>query len=554
VTDSQGRSSGPGAALWWLFAALALFAAACGPAPSDALPPVPTARGSGVVRLIQEAPRTLDPREVDSVYESLPVNQIFDTLITFDPSLNVAPSLAETWTISKDGLVYTFQLRGGVTYHDGRPLAASDVVFSVRRILRPADGVPGLAHSYLMVIDGAAAFSRGDSEELPGVHAVGERTVRFRLLRPSPLFLEVLSMDNLAVVPEAVVKSLGEEAFGRRPVASGPFRLAQWTESMMLLEANPHYFGGAPHLDALEIHFLDSADGDFGAARFFNGELDLFEPATENLDRLSGDEGVRLQRYQELSLAFLGLNNTQPPLDQPWLRQAIAHSIDRRRLVEDSPSVRREATGIVPPGMGTYSPDPKTLPYDPERARRLLAEAGHPNGRGLPPIRLFTAVSGRTVRLVIARLRHDLEAVGLQLEVVDTDWGELSERLENRTAQAFLLSWIADLTHPDSFVRSMFESGGSGNFFNYVDETTDELLERGASELNPVERSRLYRELEHQILERAPLVPLYHTVGIVAMRDHLRGVEPGPLGLAKVEFEKVWLYTPEGSSSVASVD
>ena len=145
-------------------------------------------------------------------------------------------------------------------------------------------------------------------------------------------------------------------------------------------------------------------------------------------------------------------------------------------------------------------------------------------------------------------IRRDLEAVGIRLEVVQVSWAELSEQLEQHTAHSFVLGWVADLTDPDSFLRSMFEPDGSANFFGYNSAETAELLEQGARETNPVARARIYRDLERRILADAPVVPLYHTVGIVAMREEVRGLKPGPMGMAKIELEKVWLDTA-GSKS-----
>ena len=145
-------------------------------------------------------------------------------------------------------------------------------------------------------------------------------------------------------------------------------------------------------------------------------------------------------------------------------------------------------------------------------------------------------------------IHRDLEAVGIRLEVVHVSWAELSEQLEERTVHSFVLGWVADLTDPDSFLRSMFEPGGSANFFGYDSAEVAELLEQGARETNPVTRADIYRDLERRILADAPVVPLYHTVGVVAMRDNVRGFKPGPMGMAKLELEKVWFDMAGGSS------
>jgi len=495
----------------------------------------------GTLRMIQEAPRSLDPLYCNSVYEAMPVNQIFDTLVAYDPSLTVIPALAETWTISKDNREFAFTLREGVLFHDGQELTAEDVAFSIRRQLCPDSEAESLAHSYLMIIDGAEEFAEGATEAVSGLQVIDSRTLKIRLAKPYPSFLEVLAMDNVAIVPEKLVREIGSEAFGRSPVGTGPFRLAEWTEDLLRLEANQSHFRGKPHLDQVKIWFLKESDSDLGAARFLKQQLDVLEPLTESLPALTRDGSVDLHRYQELSLSFLGLNTSRPPLDQKWLRQAIAHALDRGAMVAESPTVRREAVGVLPPGIAGYSPEPKALQYDPAESRRLLAENGHPGGVGLAPIVLHNASRGETALRLISQLSHDLEAVGIGLEVVPVTWTELSDHLDNQSADAFLLAWIADLTDPDAFLRSLFESGGSGNYFGYRSEETDRLLAQGMQEFNPVDRAKIYRQLERQVLDEAPIVPLYHTMGIVAVQNDVKGLTPTPLGLAKVDLEKVWL-------------
>jgi peptide/nickel transport system substrate-binding protein/oligopeptide transport system substrate-binding protein len=522
-----------------------MLLASCGGGPGAPQPPPETRARGGVLRMIQEAPLTLDPLLGDSVYESLPVNQIFDTLIDFDPSLHLTPSLARSWKISRDGLLYSFELRENVRFHDGQPLTARDVAFSLLRNLRPGDESRSLAFSSLLVIEGARDYAEGRKVDLPGIRVVDDRTLEFRLAKPYNSFLELLAMDALAVVPERAVRELGEEAFGRAPVGTGPFRLAAWSEDGLSLRANPDHFRGEPALDGVEIAFLAEDETDFGSARFLDGKLDVLEPPTDSIERLSADPAVKLQRYQELSLSFLGLGTTQPPLDRPWLRRAVGHAIDRRGMVAESPSVRREAAGILPPGLPGYSPESKGLEYSPETSRRLLADAGHPGGAGLPAIRICTPTMGPAAARVLERIRLDLETVGLRLEAVPVSWAELGAMLEERTAPAFLLAWVADRTDPDAFLRSLFEGGGSANYFGYASQEVDALLDRGADEMRPGPRSEIYRELERRILADAPMVPLYHTRGIVAVRSGVHGLEPTPLGMAKVGLENVWIENGE---------
>ncbi len=166
----------------------------------------------GTLRIVEEEPQSLDPRASSSVYDSLPVNQMFDTLVNVDPSLTVRPGLAETWTISRDGTEYVFKLRDGVRFHDGSELTAADVLFTIRRQLGPETS---LASSYLKVIDGAEEYTDGRRGDIPGLAILDKRTIRIRLARPYVSFLEVLAIDNLGVVPEPIVEQRGA-AFAAR--------------------------------------------------------------------------------------------------------------------------------------------------------------------------------------------------------------------------------------------------------------------------------------------------------------------------------------------------
>jgi peptide/nickel transport system substrate-binding protein/oligopeptide transport system substrate-binding protein len=479
-----------------------------------------------------EAAASLDPLASGSVYESLPLNQIFDGLVATDTSLNIAPGLAESWTISRDGTVYRFTLRANARFADGEPVTAGDVVFTFRRALDPNRERPPMAASYLSVLE--------------DVRAVDPRTVEIRLSRPYVSFLGVLALDNLRIVPRHVIETLGERAFAREPVGSGPFRLGSWTTERMVLDANPVYWGPPSRVERVEIAFPDPADPERPARMMAAGDLDLLEPTPEALDLLAGRGEFVVYRYQELAGSFLGLSTAHPPLDDVRVRQAIAHAIDRTAIAAISPTTRRLAEGILPPGMPGYSPAPKALPHDPERSRRLLAEAGHPGGRGLRPVDLYivrgTAATART----IDRIRSDLEAVGLEVRIHEVSWAEMSRRIDDNAAPAFLLGWIADLVDPDGFVRTLFEPEGSSNYFAFQNARVGELLRKATGELNPMERARLYRDLEVEILREAPVVPLFLPRGVVVHRRGVHGVEPGPLGVAALDLEKVWFETQGG--------
>ena len=499
-------------------------------------------RRGGVVRLLVEAPQFLDPASVDSVYDALPVGQIFDGLVALDPGLNIVPALADTWTISRDGRVYGFHLREGVKFHDGTPLTSADVVFSLKRLLDPTREKKSIGVSYLQVVDGAPAYGAGRSPELPGIVALDAGRVEIRLTRPYLSFLYVLAMDDLRIVPERYFNALGEAAFRRAPIGTGPFRFGSWSDEKLRLDANPQYFGGEPYLDQIVILFPRPDEHDAGNTRFSRGEIEIVEPTSDTLSSMLADPTIEVHRYQDLSLRFLGMNTGVPPLDDVRVRRAIAFAIDRKSLAGLSPSTRREAQGILPPGLPSYSPEAKALPFDRDAAIRLLAEAGHPGGRGLAPLHFYTAQAASDAAVKSnEQLRADLAAIGITLDVHQVTWRELSSRIEEHDAQAFQLGWVADLPDPDSFLRSLFEPGGSANYFDFFDAEIGRSLERGASEINLLERARIYRDLEKAVLDRAPLVPLFHPVGMIASRRSVHGLKPGPMGIGALDFEHVWI-------------
>jgi ABC-type transport system substrate-binding protein len=523
--------------------ALGLSPPGCSPPSSaahDARRAAEPARG-GTLRLLQEPPGTLDPAEADSVYASLVVNQIFDGLVALDAGLHIVPALAKTWTISRDGLDYTFRLREGVTFQDGTPLSAEDVAYTVRRLLSPARVGSSLASPHLVDIVGAEDYGAGRSADLAGVEALDTATLRIRLERPHPWFLHVLTLDALRVVPRHMIERDGEEEFGRAPLGTGPFRLASWDAMGLRLEAREDYFGGRPRLEGVSIRFPLPEEDDPGRELFLRGELDALEASSDLLPRLVDDPAVRLFRYQELSVHFLGLHASHPPLDDVRVRRAIAHALDRQAIAADAPETRREATGLLPPGLPGYSPEPKALAYAPERARELLADAGYPAGVGLPPIDLITASSTPAAARLAERIRADLAAIGIELRVRRVSWTELSSSVDAGSAPAFLLGWIADLPDADSFLRNLFDTSGPANYFGFADPECAALLAAAPREPSPVVQARLYRDAERRILSLAPIVPLHYTVGVLAVRRGVHGLEPGPMGLCGLDLERVWI-------------
>jgi ABC-type transport system substrate-binding protein len=477
----------------------------------------------------------IDPVAVDSVYDALPVGQIFDGLVALDPGLNT--SALATRGRSRGTAASTRFICGRRPLPRRDAADVADVVFSLKRLLDPTRKRKSIG----VVPAGGrrrARVQRG-TPRADGRHRHRREPRGDRLTRPYLSLLEVLAMDDLRIVPWKAVTAMGTKCCpdldARRWQLLG-------TGTELVLTANPDYFGGAPYLERVVILFPRPDEHDGGNARFSRGETEMVEPTSDTLPSLLADPEVEVHRYQDLSLSFMGLNTGIPPLDDVRVRRAIAYAIDRKALAAVSPATRREEQGILPPGLPSYSPAPKALPYDPEAARRLLTEAGHPGGRGLPPLRFYTAQSESTaVAKSIEQMTSNLAAVGITLDVHRVPWRELNARVEDNVAPSFQLGWVADLPDPDSFLRTLFEPGSSANYFDFMDKETGLELERGASETNPLERARIYREIEKTVLDKAPLVPLFHSMGMIASRRTVHGLKSGPMGIGALALEHVWI-------------
>jgi len=461
--------------------------------------PAAEPRPGGSFHLMLEAPGTLDPGFVDDVYEACVANQIYDGLLEFDANLNPVPAIAREWNISRDGRTYVFTLRDDVRFHNGRPVTAEDFVYSFTRIFDPRREDHGLGGEYLRKIEGAADFAGGAERSIRGLVALDAHTLQIRLDEPYPSFLSALAMDQTKVVPREEVERWGAD-FARHPCGTGPFRFDGLVEDAadprIRLPANDDYFRGRPWLDEVVFHVPGDYNVDRAAELFLAGGLTLCDIPGAMRQRFEDDPDVVIVRRPELSFSFLGMNVDFEPVTDPRVRRAVACAVDRERLLALDPGGRIAAGGILPPGMLGYAPEPRVAPYDPEEARRLLAEAGHPGGRGLPTLRYWQADRGEIGRLADEALKDDLASVGIDVEFRYIDWDEFDRRLTERTLPAFGLTWVADVPDPDSFLASLFSTTGVYNLFGYSNAEVDSLLAVGSTIRSARDRVGIYRRAE----------------------------------------------------------
>jgi peptide/nickel transport system substrate-binding protein/oligopeptide transport system substrate-binding protein len=501
----------------------------------------------GEFHIMLEAPGTLEPGFVDDVYEACVVNQLYDGLLEADVNLNPVPAIAREWLVSRDGKVYEFTLRDDVRFHNGREVTAHDFVYTFTRIFDPKREDHGLGGEYLRRIEGVEAYAAGRAAAISGLEAVGDRMLRIRLETPYASFLSALAMDQTKVVAREEIERGGAQ-YDAHPCGTGPFRWERFDEDSkdprIVLAANADYFRGRPYVDRLVVHVPRDYNVDRGAEALLAGEITMSDLPGARQQEFESDPRFQIVRRPEFSFSFMGLNVLDRPVHDVRVRRAIAHAVDRERITALDPVGRVPALGILPPGMFGYTPDPRVLRHDPAESRRLLAEAGYPEGRGLPPIHYWQADRGEIGRQADALLREDLAAVGLDVEFHYVEWDEFDSRLTGLQLPAFGLTWVADVPDPDSFLTSLFSTAGVYNLFEFSNAEVDSLLAAGSEMRSSGERAEVYRRAERLILEEAPVIPLFHLANNFAVRAEVQGLQITPFGLGNLALERVWLRRP----------
>ena len=448
-------------------------------------------------------PKSLDPHTVTAQNDFRILVNLYDGLVRYAPgTLEVEPALAERWEISEDGRTYSFHLREGVTFHDGTPLDAEAVVFNFERMLdedHPFHDTGPFPLSFF--------FS-----EVESVRATGPLTVEFRLQEPFAPFLSNLAYPTGLIVSPAAVEKYGQD-FGRHPVGTGAFRFVEWeSQSRVVAERNPDYWGGAPALEA--VVFRPIGDANTRVAEMLAGGLDVMvEVPPDGLASFRDDEDYVVHEQAGPHLWFLILNTREGPFREKAVRQAANYAIDKRALVEDILQGTAEvAAGPTPPAFAwAHDEALQPYPHDPDKARALLEQAGYdgeelvfyvPQGGSgmLDPVTMATAIQA------------DLAAVGMEVRIETYEWNAylatVNAGLEGKADMAEM-AWMTN--DPDTLPFLALRSGampadGGFNSGYYDNPEVDELLEQARRTTDQEERAALYREMQRIVHEDAPWV------------------------------------------------
>jgi oligopeptide transport system substrate-binding protein len=518
---------------------LALVAALLVALPVAAQQPAATGPSATTYRRpLGNDPVTLDPARIRDIYGLSVAQQIFDGLVEFDPTLTIVPALAQYWKASRDGLTWTFMLRKGARFHHGREVTADDVVYSLTRLLDPR--VNSAAADIFTNIHGAREFREGRAAIVSGIHAVDASTVRIVLDEAQVPLVSMLAVGYAKIVPRNLTAERGE-AFGTAPVGTGPFRFERWERGKeIVLAANPDYFGGPPRLGRVVYRIFPGEQSAAMYEEFRRGELeDSPLPMQDYPQLLAANRGTHVKRPM-FSVRFLGINTRVKPLDDPRVRQALIYAIDREAIVHDVTFGRFvPARGVLPPGTLGYNPGLQGYSYDPGRARDLLAQAGFPGGRGLPPLTIWASAK---LDKEHQQVRRYLEAVGVHVEFkYVTDWPQFTRMLAEGQFPIYQYAWLADVPDPDNFLFKLFHSRSPRNYTGYANPGVDALLVQARNESDAERRVALYRRVEQIVMNDAVVIPFFHYTYERVFQPYVRSIEVSGLGDPYIPLRKIWL-------------
>lgn len=479
-------------------------------------------------------PRTLDPARTHEAPSSA-LGHIFSGLVTLDQDLQVQPDLAAGWTVSEDGTLYTFYLRKNALFHDGRPVTAQDIVYSWERATDPTIG-SDTAHTYLGDIVGVDERLGGTADTIAGLHVIDEHTLEVRLEAPVIYFLAKLAYPVAFVVDR---ENVAQADWEHQPNGTGPFRLQVWQDDDIMVLARHNAFYAEP---AQVEHLVILMGPGLSLAMYEQDELDMVGIGGDALARAQDPNNslsAELHMVVDMCTSTIGLNNQIPPFDDERVRQAFNYALDKEQLIEIfSNGNGLVARGALPPGMPGFSYDLVGYPYDPERARQLLAEHGE-----VPPLTFVMAGYDDVDAYTTAVITMWQENLGVTIEPILIDpFIFLDELYGGHTGHIFSSGWCADFPDPQNFLDVLYHSQSQQNLSGFADPDVDQLLEKARVERNSTARMALYQEAERLIVAEAPVVFVSHSVSAVLVKPRLQNYVLTPIGIT--QWHRVSINNP----------
>ena len=490
-------------------------------------------------------PQGLDPHVVTGVPESKIIDALFEGLTRKNPwTLEPEPGAAASWEFSEDRRVITFHMQPEGRWSNGDPVTAHDFVWSWRRALDPAMG--NLYAYMLYPVENAEAYATGkiDDPALVGVRALDDMTLEVTLNAPTPYFLQLMDHYSSYAVHRETVERFGRatDRFTRwtrvgNIVTNGPFQLQKWElNRRIVVDRNPHYWdNGAVHLNGIVFYPTENIVSE---ERMFRVHQ-LHYTADVPLNKIPAYRKMADTPFVEapyLGTYFYLLNTERPPLDDVRVRKALSLAVDRDALTRNVLyGSNNPAYAITPPGTLGYQP-PQLFTFDPEEARRLLAEAGYPGGDGWPGLELIYNTSESHRKIAVALQQMWKDALNITVTLSNQEWKVYLDSVSQMNFQVARRGWIGDYVDPNNFLDLYITDGGNNNT-GFSDPVYDELiLQRAPRAATQEARFALFHEAETRLMEQMPILPIYTYASKHLVHPSVKGLPPNLMDFVNVKY------------------
>ncbi|WP_054951409.1 ABC transporter substrate-binding protein [Numidum massiliense] len=484
---------------------------------------------------------SLDPAVVTDG-ESLKVTKnIYDTLVDYgEQDTTIHEALATEWDVSDDGLTYTFKLREGVKFHDGTDFNADAVVKNFDRWMNAKD-----KNAFAYYASQFGGFKGDKGHVIKEVKADGDYKVVIALNRPQAPFLQNIAMSPFGIISPAALEKYGDK-IGENPVGTGPYAFKEWkrNETITLTKNDNYWQEGAPKLNTLIFQVIPDNSARLTALK--TGEIDLMDGVNpSDVAGVEKEDGLQIILRPPMNVGYLGFNVEKKPFDDKKVRQALNHAVDKQALIDAFYAGNADpAKNPMPDVIAGYNDKIDPYPYDVEKAKKLLAEAGFKDGFemelwAMPLPRDYMPEPQKIAEAIQA----DFEQVGVKAKIKTFEWATYLDKVQKGEAPAFLLGWTGDNGDADNFIYVLLDKDAidSNNYSRYSNDKLHDLLVKAQSETDEAKRVALYEEAQEIIHEDAPWIPLVYAKPALAAKDTLKDFKPHPTGsdrFTDVYFEK----------------
>lgn len=501
----------------------------------------PAASTSALVFGTPGDPASLEPGNIEDGNSLYVQQQIYDRLIDYKPgTTQLEPALATEWSASEDGRTWTFKLREGVKFHDGTPFNAEAVRVNFNRWWDPKDplGFRDAGKTYAVWEGLFGGFKGNEASLLQDIKVVDDNTIQFVLREPFAAFPAAIGSAYFGIASPDAIKKAGKDygIAGAQAAGTGPYKFVEWRNGdRITLEKNPDYWkSGLPKTDQLVMRVIKEPAARLAELRA--GSIDFtIDIAPDQLNELQSDSNLKEVRRPPFNVGYLALNPAYEPFSKKEVRQAVAMAINRKSIVDSFWSgLASSDAHFTPPSLKEYQDG--NLPnyeYNPEKAKKMLADAGYPNGF---PLELWYMPVSRpyypTPKPIAEAFAADLGAIGIQVKLNTKDWAAyLNDRFKAPGYQAYMMGWTGDYGDPDNFLYYHFGPGGTKDIGNWKNQQVFKLLEDARKETDNGKRAQQYAQVEKIIFDETVRVPVVHSEPLNGQRANISGWQPSPLAV-----------------------